>query len=210
MWFGRRGSRNSEHPVIGQDSYDWRGRSSRGTLTSPATTVSSSDVVQFHVRLAIESATQYDRFRLFIVQGGTRVEIWDKHQHGGQFDVLPHPQGGPWEMYTTATSTPTGWAAITVLIGTPGTIDLTQPVQFEFDFQTVDGLYNRTEGIFIDRVMLPCAAAPAPVAAVGRTAASDANAGLSIEPPLQSNYLPGYRPPAEVIAPKKARTPPPE
>ncbi|MGI9621483.1 MAG: hypothetical protein ACR2PK_01505 [Acidimicrobiales bacterium] len=219
MWFGRRNSRDSEYPVMGQDSYNFRNRASRGTLTSPATTISTGDVMQFHVRLAIESAAQYDLFTLYIVQGGDRFEIWSK-DYGG-FTDIPHPQqpGGPWRLYTTSQGMPNpdpdapGWVAQTVSLSGLTGIDYTMPVQFEFDFQTVDGLYNRTEGIYLDSIMLPCAAplAPsAPVAAVGRTAANEVNTGLSVEPPLQSSYLPGYRPPKEVLPPAKPRTPPPE
>lgn len=114
-----------------------------------ATTASATDLICFQVRLAIESATQYDILRFFIVQGATRVQLWDKHQPG--FTVIDHPQnpGPQWDLYTTNGN----WVEVDVTVGTPPGINLANPVQFKFDFQTVDAQYNRTEGIYLDNIM---------------------------------------------------------
>ncbi len=180
-WFGRAGTTNSLHPIVGQPSFD-RGGRSRGTLTSPATTASSTDVICFQVRLAIESAVQFDVFRLFIAQGSTRVQLWDKHQAG--FTVLDHPQnpGAPWDMYTTLGA----WVEVDVDVGNPSGIDLTDPVRFEFDFQTVDAAYNRTEGIYLDNIMLPCSTSPGAPAAPALAAPSLSSAAQQSPPAIKA------------------------
>lgn len=205
MWFGRANSSDSLHPVPGQPSYRNNGNA-QSTLTSPPSSASASDVVSFQVRLAIENSPQFDIFRLFIVQGGTRVELWNKHQGG--FTVIDHPEnpGTAFDLYTTNGS----WVEISVPIGTPAGIDLTQPVNFEFDFQAVDRLYNRTEGIYLDNIMIPCPTGTAGAAsAVGRSLASQSSSGLELSPPLESGYPAGYRPPAQVPPPGEPREAPP-
>ena len=192
-WFGRAGTSNSRHPIRGEPSFRYRSRSVRGTLTSPATLASSTDIVCFEVRLAIESAPQYDVFRFFIVQGGTRRELWTKSD--GPFSVIDHPEnpGQPWDLLTSNGS----YAHVEVLIGTPSGIDLSNPVQFEFDFQSVDGNYNRTEGIYLDNILLPCgAAAPGP---------ASSSPTLSL-PSATSND--GYVPPPTAPTPEQREPPP--
>ena len=181
VWFGRPQSNDSLHPVPGQPSYRVGGGRSRGTITSPPSSASSTDVVCFQVRLAIESATQYDRFRLYIVQGGTRRELWNKHQGG--FTVIDHPEnpGAQWDLYTTQGT----WVEVNVPIGTPSGIDLSQPVNFEFDFQTVDGAYNRTEGIYLDNIMIPCGTTTGSVLLSNETQRSS-GAGLDMEQPVRA------------------------
>lgn len=193
-WFGRAGSTNSLHPVSGQPSFHQNNRSSRGTLRSPATTASSTDVICFHVRLAIENATSYDVFRLFILQGSTRVQLWDKHQPG--FTVIDHPEntGAQWDLYTTNGS----WVEVDVPIGTPAGINLDNPLQFEFDFQTVDAQYNRTEGIYLDNIMIPCGSAGGSVIVSNRSQGS-AGAGLSLDDPVRAAQN-GVGPPPEITA----------
>lgn len=205
LWFGRAGSSDSLHPVAGQPSYRVGNQSSRSTITSPSSSASSTDVICFQVRLAIEDATQYDLFRLFIVQGGTRRELWNKHLAG--FTVIDHPEntGAQWDLYTTQGA----WVEVNVPVGTPSGIDLSQPVNFEFDFQTVDGAYNRTEGVYLDNIMIPCGTGTTGVAAtLGRSLASQSSSGLELSPPLESGYPPGYRPPGEAPAPAEAREAP--
>ena len=207
VWFGRAQSADSLHPIPGQPSYRVGNGRSRGTITSPPSSASSTDVVCFQVRLAIENATQYDVFRLFIVQGGTRRELWNKHQGG--FTVIDHPEnpGAQWDLYTTQGT----WVEVNAPIGNPSGIDLSQPVNFEFDFQTVDGAYNRTEGIYLDNIMIPCGTGSSGVAAtLGRSLASQSSSGLELSPPLESGFPPGYRPPSEAAAPSEAREAPPE
>lgn len=207
LWFGRAGTADSLHPIGGQPSYRQGFARSRSTITSPSTTASSTDVVCFNVRLAIENAAQYDRFRLFIVQGGTRVELWNKHAPG--FTVIDHPEnpGSQWDLYTTFGN----WVDVNVAIGTPPGINLANPVQFEFDFQTVDGSYNRTEGIYLDNIMLPCSGgATGAQATLGREVVTDRHSGLELRPPIDSGFDPGYRPVPEAAAPAETREPPPE
>ena len=206
LWFGRAGSSDSLHPVPGQPSFRVGTQRSRSTITSPPSSASSTDVVCFQVRLAIENATQYDRFRLYIVQGGTRRELWNKHQGG--FTVIAHPEnpGAQWDLYTTQGT----WVEVNVPIGTPAGIDLSQPVNFEFDFQTVDGAYNRTEGVYLDNIMIPCGTGAGGVAAtLGRSLAGRSSSGLELSPPLESGYPAGYRPPGAAPAPAEAREAPP-
>lgn len=196
VWFGMAGSANSLFPTQGAPSYG-NGRSS-GTLTSPVTTATATDVISFDVRLAIESAAQYDVFRLFIVQGPQRQLLWDKSMGG--FATGPHPEdtNAPWHLLHSGG----GWTPQSITIGAPNGIDLAQPVHFEFDFQTVDRYYNRTEGIFLDNIMLPCAA-PA------MTAASDAvrsNNGVGI-PGVPAND-PNWVPPGLLNEPEPPREPP--
>ena len=181
VWFGRAGTTSSLHPVAGQPSFHRNNRTSSGTLVSPLTTATSTDVICFHVRLAIENATQYDVFRLFILQNGTRAQLWDKHQPG--FSVIDHPQnpGTQWDLYTTNG----GWVQVDVPIGTPPGIDLDDPVQFEFDFQTVDANYNRTEGIYLDNIMIPCGTTTGSVLLSNETQRSS-GAGLDMEQPVRA------------------------
>jgi hypothetical protein len=202
-WFGRTGTTDSLHPVAGQPSYNHPNRRGRATMTSPPTTASATDVVCFQVRLAIENSAQYDRFRFYIVQGATRVQLWDKHQPG--FTVIDHPQnpGSQWDLYTTNGA----WVEIDVTIGTPPGINLANPVQFEFDFQTVDRQYNRTEGIYLDNIMLPCGVAAPPATTASRRE-SGSGSGLSLNSPASSGFQPGYRPPPKVPAPDVAREAP--
>ena len=199
-YFGNPSRSNSLHPIVGAPSYS-SGRSS-GTITSPSTTVAATDMVAFDVRLAIENSAAYDRFKMYILQGATRVQIWDKSQGG--FTVINHPQspGAPWDLFTTFGA----WTTQTVTIGNPSGINLANPVQFEFDFQTVDASYNRTEGIFLDNIMLPCAAAALTVSARADSSGFDSgvNDGASL-----SGYQPGYVPPPTASAPED-RPPPPE
>ncbi len=199
VWFGRAGSSDSLHPVVGQPSYFRRRRASSATLTSPVTNASSSDAVHFRLRMAIENAVQYDVFRLFIVQGATRVQLWDKHQAG--LTVIDHPEdpAAPFDLYTSFGE----WVDITAPIGAPPGIDLSQPVQFEFDFQTVDDQRQRTEGIYLDNIMLPCAANLSAPATTSTTSTS------TLRVPLESGYLPGYRPPPQLAAPADPREEPP-
>lgn len=197
VWFGRAGSSDSLHPVVGAPSYH-RG-TSRGTLTSPSVTVSSTDMISFDVRLAIEDDSQYDTFRLYIVQDGDRALLWDKSQGG--FTVIPHPQNpnAPWDLYTTSGA----FSTQTLTIGNPTGIDLSEPLQFEFDFQTVDGSYNRTEGIFLDNITLPCSPASLTVTAgASGFGAHTASVGMAV-----NGYLPGYVPPPASTAPER---PPPD
>ncbi len=198
-WFGRAGTSNSLHPTLGEPSYRHGNRRVRGTLTSPSTTVSSTDLVLFQVRLAIENSASYDTFRLYIIQGGTRVQLWDKSQGG--FAVIDHPEnpGSQWDLYTTQGA----WNSISVTVGTPTGINLTNPVQFEFDFQSVDGVYNRTEGIYLDNIMLPCSGGT-----LGSPVASTQSRGSTLSAPLVSGFQGGYRPPPEAQAPAKGREPP--
>ena len=188
-WFGHASAFNSLYPVRGEPSYRQGRRAQRGTLISPATTVAATDVVAFHIRLAIESSPSHDRFHLYIVQGSTRVQLWDKSQGG--FAVIDHPEGAStnWDLFTTQGS----WASIEVTIGTPAGIVLDDPVQFEFDFQTVDGLYNRTEGIYLDNIMLPCSGA-----------ATGAQGGSAT---LDSGFPPGYQPPPAAPIPEERGNP---
>ncbi len=208
LWFGRAGTSDSLHPIVGQPSYRRGSQTSRSTITSPSTAAASTDVICFQVRLAIESATQYDRFRLFIVQGGTRVELWNKHQPGFTLQDHPENSGAQWDMYTTQGQ----WVEVNVPVGTPPGVNLANPVNFEFDFQTVDGAYNRTEGVYLDNIMLPCGGGAAGVVAtLGRSLASEGgSSGLELAPPLQSGFPPGYRPPAAAPAPADARPAPSE
>lgn len=199
VWCGRPNTSNSLHPVVGQPSYWHRNRPSSSTLTSPATTASASDVVCFRLRMAIENAVQYDVFRFFIVQGATRVQLWDKHQAGAQ--VIDHPEdpSSSWDLYTTFGE----WVEITVPIGTPPGIDLASPVQFEFDFQTVDHLRQRTEGIYLDNIMLPCA----PALSASSTGTGGSTSSLTA--PIESGYQPGYQPPPQLRPPSTPREAPP-
>lgn len=192
-WFGNPSTSNSLHPNVGAPSFS--GGRSRGTLTSPPTTVSSTDLFSFDLRMAIESATQYDTFRLYIVQGGTRRELWNKSQSG--FAVTNHPEnpGAVWDLLTSNGT----WATMTVTVGTPSGINLANPVQFEFDFQTVDGNYNRTEGVFIDNLTMSCAAT---LGTPSEGGARSASVGRKIPP-----YLPGYAPPP-VATVSEEREPP--
>jgi hypothetical protein len=156
MWFGTAGSTNSLHPTVGAASYS--GGTPRGALTSPAVTVTATDTISFKLRLAIENHASYDRFALNIVQGTKRRELWNKH--AGGFAVVPHPEnpGAIYDLFTTNGA----FVTITVTVGNPGGgINLANPVRFEFDFQGGDGNYNRTEGIFIDGLSLPCTVPPA-------------------------------------------------
>lgn len=198
IWFGRAGTTSSLHPVAGQPSYHRSSRTSRGTLTSPATTASATDIICFHVRLAIENAVEYDTFRFSIVQGSTRVQLWDKHVPG--FTVIDHPEDPDteWDLYTTEGN----WVEVDVTVGTPPGINLDNPVQFEFDFQTVDSRYNRTEGIYLDNIMLPCGET------VGAPAASSGGSGLSLDAPIESDFQPGYKPPRRVLPPAEERPAP--
>lgn len=191
-WFGHATAHNSLYPVLGEPSYRQGRHPQRGTLTSAPGNVAATDVVCFNVRLAIESATNFDVFRFWIVQGAARVQLWDKTQGG--FTVIDHPEdpSGPYDLYTTEA----GWNHYEITIGTPPAIDLNSPVQFEFDFQTVDGFFNRTEGIYLDNIVLPCSGVATGTAGTGIP--NPRKNRSTLEAPANSGFLPGYQPPPAV------------
>lgn len=195
LWFGHAGAFNSLYPVRGEPSYRQGNHAQWGTVTSPPTTAASTDIVCFDIRLAIEATPAYDLLRLYIVQGAVRVPLWNKSQSG--FAILDHPEnrrGSQVEMLTTEGN----WSHIEVTIGTPPAINLDNPVQFEFDFQTVDGNYNRTEGIYIDNINLPCGGG------TGVSGGATRRSGeLTLSAPVDSGFLPGYRPPPAATAPDR-------
>ncbi len=195
VWFGNATTRDSLHPTINAASYSG-GRSS-GTLTSATTTVASTDVISFDIRLAIESAPSYDVLRLFIVQGRRRRELWNKTMGG--FPVLPHPENpqAQWDLLSTQGA----WFTQSATVGTPAGIDLAKPVQFEFDFQTVDQYYNRTEGVFLDNITLPCSPANLATVPLGPSRTSN---GVGM-PGLPANTV-GWEPPGQLTAPSPKRT----
>jgi hypothetical protein len=168
----------------------------RGTLTSPLTTATSTDIVCFEVRLTIENSPSYDRFRLYIEQGSTRRQIWDKSDGGFSTADSPENPGATWDLYTTSGN----YVHIEVPIGTPSGINLANPVRFEFDFQSIDGNYNRTEGIYLDNIIIPCgAASPGP-----------ASSAPSLSLPSLSAADAQYMPPPADPEPKEPRQPPSE
>lgn len=149
VWLGSMGSADSLHPSLGADSYS--GPDSSRELTSPLVHAMDTDVVSFDIRLAIEQTPARDTFDLFVMQGASRFRLWRKGDGG--FPVLPHPENAARNMSTTSGA----FFSISVPVGTPGAgIDLANPVQFVFEFSGDDAL-NRTEGIFLDQIEIPCA-----------------------------------------------------
>ena len=170
VWFGRANTSNSLHPIVGERSYAVNA-ASRAQLVSPPLTLSSTDIVAFSVRLAIENHPSYDRFDLNIVQDGIRRTLWTKAS--GLFTVINHPEA-PWQSTYGLFTTFGGYSQQSVTIGTPQGIDLSRPVRLEFDVQVLDTLFNRTEGIYLDDVVVPCSAVtPAGAAAAGRGSADE-------------------------------------
>lgn len=191
VWFGRAGTSNSLHPIVGERSYAVNS-ASRAQLVSPPMSLSSTDIVAFSVRLAIENHPSYDAFTLNIVQGNTRRTLWTKAS--GLFTVIDHPEA-PWQNTYQLFTTFGGYAQQNVTIGSPQGIDLAQPVRLEFDMQVVDTLYNRTEGIYLDDIVVPCSA-------VTPAGAPSARSSIAGEQP--------WTPPPEITAePREIPEPPP-
>lgn len=206
MWFGRAGTTGSLHPVVGAPDYPGR---SRGTLVSPPSLACVGDVISFNVRLAIENSTAYDRLELNIVQGGLRTTIWTKNDPG--FPVINHPSnpGAPWDLYTTNGA----WWPISVSVPSASGFDFTQPIAFEFSFDTVDNAYNRTEGVFLDDITIPCAPL-GNASAIGAEQLQDLQAQTNRQRVQEATYIEGgvlptgYRAPAETPAPDASSAPP--
>ena len=108
-----------------------------GAATSPLITpASGAVVVRFDRNVAAEPITSKDLFWLEVVVGAqkTSTEVWNKNTAGGPG---------------------LGWKTVDVDVSA---IALGQPFQLRFQFDSVDGVSNHYEGIYVDtvRVGVPC------------------------------------------------------
>ncbi len=111
-------------------NYRTRNRRNSGAITSPSFDMpaSGSNTVRFSVFREVETwpTSVFDVLRLSILGTATNQVLWSAGSDGG-----------------------TGGVFVTITVNLPATFD-GDTVQFRFDFDTVDGLYNNFEGIYID------------------------------------------------------------
>lgn len=110
-------------------------RSNAGQVTSELITLPSSAAqlaVSFRVWMATEDTPPYDTLSFSIL------------------DTLPP---GNQVLWSSALSTGGAWSLISLMIpaGYAG-----HAVQFRFTFDTIDGIANTFEGVYLDNVYLPC------------------------------------------------------
>lgn len=125
-----------------------------GRLTSPTFEVPTSGAVlevTFDITFEFEQDNNYDRLFLYWRQGASRSLLWAKASLIGLPGVSTYTASG-WPVMTSSGSVVGVTVNVASLAGQTG--------QLEFDFDTMDGSYNRYDGILIDNVSAPATAPP--------------------------------------------------
>jgi hypothetical protein len=110
---------------------------SGGTVTIPGVAIASGEqtIFAFSLWMDTESGQTYDRFEVFVVNGGKKTKLWDK---------------------TAAGFTIKQWhdAKVELSAFAGATVDL------RFEFDTTDGVANTGEGVYVDAITLTRSCAP--------------------------------------------------